>query len=243
MRRALTQDSRERVRRAVTTPSRRQWTVALLLALLGFTIVVQVSAQRADERYASLRTQDLVSVLSGLSAAAQRAENEIARLERTRDQLSSSTDRRAAALAASRREIRALGILAGTLAVQGPGIVVVVSDPGGAVGINQLLNGVEELRDSGAEAIEVNQTVRLVASSYFEETADGISVDGVALSPPYVLDVIGDPATLASGLDFSGGFLDDVRDQGGDATVERRDDVRVESTVPAGSYPASSAGQ
>ncbi len=41
---------------------------------------------------------------------------------------------------------------------EGPGIRVTVKDPasGAAVGTNQLINGLEELRDAGAEVIEIN---------------------------------------------------------------------------------------
>ena len=40
-----------------------------------------------------------------------------------------------------------------------------VDDPDGAVGSNQLINGIQELRDAGAEAIEINNTVRVVAQT------------------------------------------------------------------------------
>ena len=53
--------------------------------------------------------------------------------------------------------------------------------------------GVEELRAAGAEAIEFNDDVRVVAQTSFEDAERGVVVDGRRISAPYVIDVIGDP--------------------------------------------------
>lgn len=226
---------RARLAAAIRHPSRRQIVVACLLALVGFAGMVQVRANEADNQYAALRTEDLISVLDGLSNAAQRADNEIARLEAVRQELATSTDRRAAALRQARRELRNLQVLAGMVPVRGQGITIRVEDPTGEVGINQLLNGVEELRDSGAEAIEFNDQVRLVAQSWFEESERGVVVDGQQLTPPYVIEVIGEPDTMLKALDFRGGFTEDVEARGGIVTTTTStatgEDIRIDTVV------------
>lgn len=204
---------RDRLLASLKRPrSRGQITAAVLLAVVGFASVVQVQSQERDSDYESMREEDLVQLLNSLAGASQRAENEIEQLEQTRSSLRSDTDSRRAALEQARDRATVLGILAGTLPAVGQGIVVTVEDPEEQVGIDQMLNGIEELRDSGAEAIEINNTVRVVAQTALVDGEGGIVVDGTQLTPPYTLEVIGEPHTLERALNIYGGFV---------ATVER----------------------
>jgi uncharacterized protein YlxW (UPF0749 family) len=209
--------------------SRGQITAAVLLAVVGFASVVQVQAQERNNDYDGMREEDLVQLLNSLASASQRAENEIAQLEQTRSSLRSDTDSRQAALAQARERATVLGILAGSIPAVGPGIVVRVQDPEGKVGIDQMLNGVQELRDSGAEAFEINDTVRVVAQTSFEDGEDGIVVDGVELAPPYTIEVIGDPHTLERALNIYGGFVEDIEGPtiGGRVVIEQTQNVEV----------------
>ncbi len=240
-----TTDGRQRLLQALRRPGRGQTVAGVLLAVVGFAGVTQVHSNESDDQYSGLRTEDLIQVLNGLSAASQRADNEIARLQQTRNSLRSSTDARAAALTRAREEADTLGILAGTLPATGPGIEITVRDPTGEVGINQLLNGVEELRDAGAEAIEINDRVRVVAQTSFEDGTGGVIVDGIQLSPPYTLDVIGDPATLNTILDFAGGFTDEIKYANGSVRSRELDAVDITSIrqITPAQYAQPVAGQ
>jgi uncharacterized protein YlxW (UPF0749 family) len=207
-------------------------TAAVLLAVVGFAGVVQVQANERDGDYEGMREEDLVQLLNSLSSASQRAENEIAELEQTRSSLRSDTDARRAALEQARERAQVLGILAGTLPAVGPGIVVTIEDPEGNVGIDLMLNGLMELRDAGAEAIEINNSVRVVARTALEDGEngeDGIVVGGTELSPPYTLEVIGDPHTLARALNIYTGFVDDVEgpNVNGEVTIEQTANVEI----------------
>jgi len=229
---------RERLASAMRRPaSRGQAIAAVLLAFVGFGGAVQVRANEGDA-YAGTRQEDLVQLLDSLAAASERAENEIGRLEETRRSLLGDAEAGNAALEQARRQARVLSILAGTVPAAGPGVVVTVRDPSGGIGIDQMLNGLEELRDAGAEAIEINNSVRVVAQTSLgdssgtggaEEAVGGIVVDGQQIRAPYTIEAIGDPHTLAQALDFSGGFTDDVESPavGGEVVVEERENVEV----------------
>lgn len=225
---------RERLQHALLRGSRGQLVVAVLVGVLGFAAVTQVRLAGADDDYSGLRESELVQALNGLQAASARAERDIAQLEDTRQRLTSDTEARDAAVEQARAELDALGVLAGTLAATGPGIQVTVEDPRGELNINDLLDAVEELRNAGVEAMEINDRVRVIAQTSFEPDEAGIRVDGVALEPPYVIDAIGDPDTLAGGLGFEGGFIDDVELSGARVEVERLDEVSVEVTRSPG---------
>jgi uncharacterized protein YlxW (UPF0749 family) len=238
---------RERLLASLRRPrSRGQITAAIVLAVVGFASVVQVQAQERNNDYEGMREEDLVQLLNSLSSASQRAENEIAELEQTRSSLRSDTDSRQAVLKQARERAAVLGILAGTLPAVGQGIVVTVKDPQGNVGIDQMLNGLEELRNAGAEAIEVNNTVRVVASTALEDGEDGIIADDTELAPPYTLEVIGDPHTLSQALNFTGGFVDDIEGPpiNGTVLIEQSQSVEVaalaEPRQPEYAEPADS---
>ena len=103
----------------------------------------------------------------------------------------------------------------GPLPATGPGIELTISDPQGKVGSDVLLDALQELRDAGAEAIEVSTVdgpaVRVVASTFAgRRPTDGVEVDGTPLTSPYRFRVIGESRTLASALDIPGGVLDVV---------------------------------
>jgi uncharacterized protein YlxW (UPF0749 family) len=222
---------------------RAQLLVAILLAVLGFAAVTQVRLTRTDDDFTGQRREDLVDLLDSLSAAADRTRNQLADLEQTRDDLMSSSERRQAAIDEGNERLQVLQILTGTVAAEGPGVTITVDDPEDAVPASTLLNGIEELRDAGAEAIEINDAVRVVASSYFTESDGVVSVDGVELRAPYVIDAIGSSHTLGDAVSFPGGFADGVEQYGGSVDVREKDIVEVGSLhtleTPEYSQPTS----
>lgn len=220
-------DARNRLRRALLHPGRGQVVVAVLLAALGAAAVTQVRIAGRDNDYAGLRQADLIQALNGLQAASRRTEQDITDLEETRDSLRDSNDRTATALRQAREELESLGVLAGTLAARGPGVRITVAVPDSSISLNYLLDGIEELRDAGAEAMEINDQVRVVAQTSFEATDGGINVDGRVLESPFTIDAIGDPEGLTTALRFPGGFVDDISLDEGEVTIKQRDDIEV----------------
>jgi uncharacterized protein YlxW (UPF0749 family) len=220
---------------------RAQILVAILLAALGFATVLQVKLTRTDDNFSGQRRDDLVELLDSLSAASDRTRSQLDDLEKTRDGLLSSSQRRQAAIDEGNQRLEVLRILTGTVAAEGPGVTVTVNDPDAAVTASTLLNGIEELRDAGAEAMEINDSVRVVASTSFTEADGVISADGVELRPPYVIDVIGSSHTLSEAVVFPGGLSDEVHQLGGQVEVRQRDVVDVgslhELVTPEYSHP------
>ena len=226
------QDGRARLVAALRSPgSRGQVVVAALLAVLGFAAVVQVRATAADDEFTGARQADLIALITTLTLATERASTDLAELEATREALRDDSEATRTAVELARERIETLGVLAGTLPVEGPGIRLTVSGGGGGAGIgtDQLLEGIQELRDAGAEAIEVDQRVRVVAQTGIADSAEGLVVDGVRLSPPYVLDVVGAPETLATAVQFQGGFADAVEEVGAELSVTTPGEVAVET--------------
>ena len=223
---------RERLLAALRSgPSRGQALVGVLLLCLGFAAVTQVRVTEQDDEFAGLRQADLIRAFEGLAASTERAENEIARLEEIKDDLDDSTRGRRTALEEAREQEAVLRILAGTVPATGPGIRIRIDDEAGAVSAAIVLDLIQELRSSGAEAMEVNDRVRVIAQTAVEETADGIAVGGELVQPPYVIDVIGEQATLEGALPFPGGPIERVEEAGATLDAERRDEILIEAVV------------
>ncbi len=136
--------------------------------------------------------------------------------------------------------VTTLGVLSGAEPVTGPGAVYTLDDADGVsdpltgdpregddtdagrvldVDLQVVVNG---LWAAGAEAIAVNGH-RLTATSAIRSAGPAILVDFRPLAPPYVVEAIGDPATLQPRFAraFAGTYLD---------SLQQNHDVRVSIT-------------
>lgn len=213
-------------------PSRGQFVVGLALFLTAVIVVVTLQSQANQPEFANARQADLIQLLDNITAETRRLEDEVNNLEQARDDLLSGVDQEQAARAEAERRLEQAEILAGTVPVTGPGVRLVIADPGGRVSAELLLDAVEELRDAGAEVIELNDRVRLVMTSWFGTTDDGrLTADGVVLEAPYTIEAIGDPATLEAGARFRGGLVSEVEGDriGGTVTITPLDSLKIDS--------------
>ena len=205
--------------------------IAVLLALLGFTFVVQVKTTSTDSSLAALRQEDLVRILSDLEAQEERLRQDIAALEESERQLTSGAQGREAALEEATRRADELGILAGTLPASGPGLTVQFASGGKRIRASTILDAVQELRGAGAEAMQISggdgEAVRIVASTYFVDVDESVSASGRWLVAPYLITVVGDPKTMRTALNIPGGVAASVGGDGGNVTIQEREAVEV----------------
>lgn len=120
-------------------------------------------------------------------------------------------------------ELQKVKILAGLTKVHGPGIVLSLQDSvkrpspmrqleaaNGIVHDVDLQGVVNELGTSGAEAIAINKQ-RIVGRTSLRCVGPTIQINNVPLTPPYVIQAIGDPDTLYGGLNLPYGVLEGMR--------------------------------
>lgn len=215
--------------RAGFKPSRGQAIVAVVLALVACMAVVQVRVNRGDDGYQNARREDLIAILDGLGQNTRRLESEITELEARKNSLASSADKAQTAREQAEQQVRVLGILAGTMPAQGPGVRITLNDPDGKMQSSNLLDAIEELRDAGAEAIQINGSVRVVASTDLTDDSPGVKVDGVKVNSPYVIEAIGESHNLAEAANFPGGLVSEVTGPqiGGTAEVTELPQVQI----------------
>jgi uncharacterized protein YlxW (UPF0749 family) len=221
-------------------PNRGQVVAAVLLAVLGFAAAVQVRSNQ-DSNLESLRQSDLVRILDDVSNRTARLQAEARDLQNTRDQITGGASGSRSALQDARDRAKTLGILAGTLPATGPGLDLTITDPKGKVTADVLLDTLQELRNAGAEAVEISSvggpTVRVGASTYLEDvdktgSGSAVLVDGTRLDSPFRFTVIGDPDTMAAALDIPGGVLDVLRQRGADGMIAEHDRLTISSLRP-----------
>ncbi|MET8983708.1 DUF881 domain-containing protein [Streptomyces sp. NPDC004539] len=222
---------RQRLAQGLWPPrvTRAQLIVALLLFGLGFGLAVQVASNSdSDNALRGARQEDLVRILDELDDRSQRLEDEKTGLDKQRQELENSSDQAEEARKQTIEKERQLGILAGTVAAQGPGITMTIDDTKRTVEADMLLDAIQELRAAGAEAIQVNG-VRVVAGTYFTDGDNGVSVDGNQIRTPYRFQVIGKPEDLEPALNIPGGVVQTLEKEQATVTVERSDKIVVDA--------------
>ncbi|MDF3291720.1 DUF881 domain-containing protein [Streptomyces silvisoli] len=223
--------------------TRAQLIFALLLFALGLGFAIQVRTASDNGVLRGARQEDLVRILSELDARTQRLEDEKRGLDNQRTELQSSSNQAAEAQKQTQQKAQQLGVLAGTVAAQGPGITLTIRPSGGAVSADELLDTLQELRAAGAEAVQIND-VRAVAGTYFTDAGGGVSVDGHQLSPPYVFKVIGNPPDLQPALNIPGGVVQTLQKEQATVSVVPSQKIVVDAlrSVKQPDY-ARSSGQ
>jgi len=223
--------TRGRVRMSLLHPGRGQILAAVILFVVGAAGVMQIKSNAAGDTYSSARREDLIQLLDGLSEESRRLEGEITQLEQTRSNLQSGADTQRVARDEAAKHLTELSILAGTAAAQGPGIRMRIVDPKAVVDAGVLLDTVEEMRDAGAEVIEVNNTIRIVGSTWFGSDDRGLVIDGKPVARPITFEVIGDPNSLEEAARFRGGIVSEITGPkiGGQVQIDQENRLVIES--------------
>lgn len=227
-------DARDGWRRLlrILTPrrNRNQVVVFALCVLLGLTAAVQL--QRDDTELEGVSQQSLVRLLQESDRAEADLERDNAQLDEELRSLRTDRADRDDAERAAQRRTEELQVIAGTAPAVGPGLEMTISDPQGGLRAATLLGLIQELRNAGAEAIQISD-VRVVASTWIADGADGLIVDGTSLAAPLTVTVIGDPEVMQPALMIPGGAADRITADGATLDVRAPARVRVETVVPA----------
>jgi uncharacterized protein YlxW (UPF0749 family) len=205
--------------------------IGVLTLLLGFAFAVQVRSVGEDQEYAGAREEDLVRILDELDAREERLRAQIADQRAALQQLSSSDSRNATALEEARAQAEAIGILNGTVAAQGPGLLMTVRDAGDEVQVSDVVDAIQELRGAGAETMQIDD-VRVGVSTAVTGTPGDLMVDGRPITSPYEFVVIGSPQNMETALNIPGGVVQDLTRQGAEVTITQSEQVVVDALRP-----------
>jgi uncharacterized protein YlxW (UPF0749 family) len=207
---------------------------ALLCVLLGVAIVTQVRQNDSGDSLETARPADLLVLLDSLQQREAALNTEVADLQRTLASLQASGSSEGAAIENAQARLAALSILIGTVAATGPGVSLTIEDAAPGVAPETMLDVINELRNAGAEAIEIRGgagdpkvSVRVGVDTWVAGAPGALEIDGQTLNPPYTVVAIGDPPTLAAAMNIPGGAMDSVERVGGTMVVQQSDRVDV----------------
>ena len=91
-----------------------------------------------------------------------------------------------------------------------------------------LLIIINELFGAGAEAISINDQ-RIVSMSDIASIGESfIKVNSERILSPYVIKAIGNQTYLESAVSGKGGYIDELKDLGHEATVDKAKKIKIE---------------
>lgn len=175
--------------------------VTLVLAILGFLVVVQLRTQSAAAGLEGLSAQELTVLIANLTTRNEQLADEVESLDRQATSLAAGQDRGQNSLGQIRADLSRIRAFTGVVAVAGDGVRVSVEGPLPADAVAQLIN---ELRNAGAEALAVGG-VRIVPGVAVAGRAGALAVAGEALGDPFEVLALGSPETLTGSLTRAGG--------------------------------------
>ena len=210
------------------TPQGRRYLIVGLTIILGIFLSLAIKQNDEPKLLSSAREDELVRILDDLSKQKDNLELELIKQSQILDSLKSGSNEEAKKAAQNR--IDQLILLSGTAPVTGRGIQVLITGDVYSVSAYTVLDSVQELRDAGAVAIEINGN-RVINSTYFNDTSDGITINQAKIRSPYRINALGDPETLATALKIPGGLAEKVTTSGGQVVITQYATLVIESTV------------
>ncbi|QKW05401.1 DUF881 domain-containing protein [Streptomyces sp. NA04227] len=202
---------RKKARGEAGLPSRLRAKVGLAVGLVLAAAVVTVGAAQA-RMAAPVVAKEREELIDRVEQDTDRADRLEDQVDALRDEVSARQEEALKKHGGRKGEL--VGLLSGALAVEGPGVKLVVDDAKsaesegggpressdfsdtGRVRDRDMQRVVNGLWESGAEAISINGQ-RLTALSAIRAAGDAILVDNRPLVPPYTVFAIGDEERLS----------------------------------------------
>jgi uncharacterized protein YlxW (UPF0749 family) len=196
--------SRRAERGEAPASPRRAWTTAAVVGAFGLLVAVAGVQTSRDADVEELGRATLIAQIDDGRAEVAELQREIRTLSDARSAAEDRNETLAAQSEDLESRVRRLEVRTGFVPVRGEGVRITVTnppndDPNDEVRDEDLATLVDGLWQAGAEAIAING-VRLTALSGIRNTGRAILVNSQPLTPPYVVEAIGDNAGLQSRL-------------------------------------------
>lgn len=215
----------------------RNAAITLVCVILGIMLAWQFKSINYNQSIASLqykRVDELKDDLIKLQKQKTELQERLKELEKENQTYESVKAGDSAAAQQIKDNLAKARIFAGLVSVKGKGIIVTLNDNDYVqVEDIDILNIVNELRASGAQAIAVNDE-RIVAMSEIRAAGRYIMVNGKQLIPPYIIKAISDPANLERSLRLIGGVLEPLEDLQLKVDLKQSDEIIVPKFVDDG---------
>ncbi len=206
----------------------QKYYLVFIMMFLGLLITWSIRQNDEPEVLTSAREDELVLILDDLVKQTDSLEQELVKQQQVLESLQNGSSDQARE--AAQRRLDQLIVLSGSAPVSGPGLQIRITGDLYSVSAFTLLDAIQELRDAGAVAIEINGN-RVVSNTFFLDAPDGIKVSQKTIRSPYVINVIGDPSTLETALRIPGGIVETIQTSDGTVVINKSTAIDIDSIV------------
>jgi uncharacterized protein YlxW (UPF0749 family) len=207
---------------------RSQLTIAVVAAILGLLVVVQLRGQTGGSELQSKTAQELTSIVANQNAQNDDLRAEVTTLQNQLAELQADRANGATSVGQIESELGRIRAWAGLDPIAGHGVEITINGEIDAGAVDDLLN---ELHNAGAEAIAIDD-IRVVAMTSVSGVPGSLDVDGFLLRDPFTIRAIGRPEILVGSLTRVGGIIAQLAATNPAATVEV-EPVDKPMTLPA----------
>lgn len=217
-------------------------TLGIMCFILTFAIVVQIRTMNTANSTASQTLADnaLRDEVLKWKEKYDNVSEDLKKAEKNLEEVRQSATQNDTTSAAKEEELKKNNMLLGLTSVKGSGIVIELEDGKSESSIlsmedssnklvhnDDLLSLVNELRNSGAEAIEINGQ-RVVNSSAITCEGNVIKINGERIGSPFTIKAIGSQGLLYGQMTRVGSYLDLMKERGVDVKeVKQLDDITI----------------
>jgi len=206
----------------------QKYYLVFIMMFLGLLITWSIRQNDEPEVLTSAREDELVLILDDLVKQTDSLEQELVKQQQVLESLQNGSSDQARE--AAQRRLDQLIVLSGSAPVSGPGLQIRITGDLYSVSAFTLLDAIQELKDAGAVAIEINGN-RVVSNTFFLDAPDGIKVSQKTIRSPYVINVIGDPSTLETALRIPGGIVETIQTSDGTVVINKSTAIDIDSIV------------
>ena len=195
---------------------RSQVTVAIVAAILGLLVVVQLRGQAGGSALETKSAQELTALVTNQNTENDRLRAEVSNLQNQLAELRADRSTGATSVGQLESDLGRLRAWTGLDPIAGRGLEITISGEIDAGAVDDLLN---ELRNAGAEAIAI-EDIRVITRTSVSGVPGSLDVDGRLLRDPFTIRAIGKPETLVGSLTRVGGMIAQLAATNPAATVE-----------------------
>ncbi len=215
----------------------RNIAITMVCIILGIMLAWQYKSINYNQSMASLqykRADELKDDLIKLQKQKTELQDRLKELEQENQTYASVKAGDSEAAKQIQDNLAKARMFAGLVDVKGKGIIVTL-DNNEYLQVEDIdiLNVVNELRASDAQAISVNDE-RIVAMSEIRAAGRYIMVNGKQLMPPYVIKAISDPNKLERSLRLIGGVLESLEEVQLKVELTQSDEIIIPKFVDDG---------
>lgn len=209
--------------------------IGVICLLLGVSFSFQYKYYNSAYKMEPKQTK-LIDELSTLKKEKAALLDKISQLEETLDNIGDKASQESVLVKNLNDELNRYRSYVGLTRLSGPGVIITLDNPdndsnySGEKNIvydyRLILDLVNELYSSGAEAISINEQ-RMINSSEVRLAGRQINVNMIPLSPPFVIKAIGEYDSLSGGISQRFGIVQSIREAGYYAEVKKAENMEI----------------